>query len=157
MSVLSESTTKSQQAEIPCPHCQVSYRPRGLNRHIASCPRKPATVAEQLHTSQLQVDEPTQERKLQLEVVPLTTANLPAYEPVEKLPTTNYNNTPGVLFVNNVEKFYNTIICWRKKKFQTTSESAGKSYVKLLTTWLKYFNDNSTFKGIAMKVFMILP
>ena len=37
------------------------------------------------------------------------------------------------------------------------SGNAGKKFINLLTLWIEKFNKKTTFKGIAIKVFMILP
>ena len=87
----------------------------------------------------------------------LIQANLPGYDCVARTPTTTYNNTNGQDFLEVVEKIYSNTVKWRKNLFQIPSGNAGKAYIRLSMLWLKHFNDNSSFKGIALKVFMILP
>ena len=92
---------------------------------------------------------------------PLQTAplevNLPAYTEVPIVPTVPYNNIDGVSFADTINHIYNTILKWKKNLFQTPSGAAGKEFIKLLTLWLNNFNNNSSFKGIALKVYMVLP
>ena len=142
---------------VSCLHCKRQFRPRGINRHLVSCPLKPAfSIQPTVISTSISTTNPT-DSTAHLTNDSSESANLPPYEHVPRVPTTTYNNTDGHTFVNSIEHIYSTIIQWRKNLFQTPSGSAGKIYIKLLTTWLKHFNDNSSFKGVAMKVYMILP
>ena len=84
-------------------------------------------------------------------------SNLPSFVNVPAVPTALYNGIDGQTFAEAVDEIYSSIITWRKNLFLTPSGEAGKAFIKLLTTWLKNFNSDSTFKGIALKVFMVLP
>ena len=90
-------------------------------------------------------------------IEPVSHANLPAYERIPKIPTFDYNNIPGKIFLQTIENIYERIITWRKNIFLVPTGKAGNDFVHLLATWLENFNNNTTFKGIAIKVFMILP
>ena len=84
-------------------------------------------------------------------------ANLPPFERIPKAPITSYNNIGGTEFMGIIKRIYSSVIQWLKNLFQTPNGSAGKAYIRLKTQWLKHFNENTTFKGIALKVFMMLP
>jgi len=84
-------------------------------------------------------------------------ANLPAYAPTSITPTGSYNGISGEDFVTKINQIYDNMVRWRKNLFQVPSGLHGKSFIKLKTDWLKCFNNNTDFQGIALKVFMILP
>ena len=56
--------------------------------------------------------------------------------------------------INNI---YNEIAYFRRNIFDIPSGSAGKNFIKELTSWQKEFNSNSDLNSIALKAFMVLP
>ena len=49
------------------------------------------------------------------------------------------------------------MVTWKKNLFLLPSGKAGKSFINLITEWLKNFNNGNSFQGIAWKVIMVLP
>ena len=83
--------------------------------------------------------------------------NLPSYEPINMIPNAQYNGIDGVDLVDEVERIYNNVVKWKKNLFQVPSGQHGKSFLKLLSEWMKNFNDNTCFQGIALKIYMVIP
>ena len=68
-----------------------------------------------------------------------------------------YNGVNGEDFKKLVDEIYDEIVTWKKNVFMIPTGKAGKSFISLLRFWLEEFNKDTSFKAIAMKVFMILP
>ena len=83
--------------------------------------------------------------------------NLPPYTECSMVPTQSHNGIDGATFTDLIECLYEDAVKWRKNHFQVPSGHPGKQYINLKTKWLKYFNTDSCFKGIAFKVLSILP
>ena len=83
--------------------------------------------------------------------------DLPAYEKIITEPTRSTYGYDGNYFSSLIESFYDEGVFWRKNVFKIPSGKAGKAFIKLQTDWLSKFNTDTNFKGIALKVFMILP
>ena len=86
-----------------------------------------------------------------------TDINLPAFTPVMQTPDKAYNGIEGTDLVEIVSEIYNDMVRWKKNLFQLPSGKAGKELIKLLTTWLRNYNEETTYQSIALKVVMILP
>ena len=82
---------------------------------------------------------------------------LPPYKQMTSDPGNSYNSVPILEFIKIVDSIYDEVVWWRKNLFQTPSGGSGKAFIKLLTTWLRLFNENSNLQKVAIKVFMILP
>ena len=83
--------------------------------------------------------------------------DLPAYEKIITELTRSIYGYDGKYFSSLIESFYDEGVFWRKNVFKIPSGKAGKAFIKLQTEWLSKFNTDMNFKGIALKVFMILP
>ena len=46
---------------------------------------------------------------------------------------------------------------WRKNLFLIPSGQQGRKVIQLLSEWLALYNINTSFQGIALKVFMVIP
>ena len=84
-------------------------------------------------------------------------ANLPSYEHISPIPDIPYNNLNGNEFADIINRVYNDITTWRKNIFLVPTGKQGKLFINLLTFWIEQFNINSSFKGIALKTYMVLP
>ena len=82
-------------------------------------------------------------------------ANLPPFLPVNPIPTQAYN-IPGADLAKSINALYEEIITWRKNLFPIPFGQQGKSHTALLSEWLTLYN-NTSFQGIALKVFMVIP
>jgi hypothetical protein len=76
---------------------------------------------------------------------------------VPPIPTQPYNNVTGAEFAQSINSIYEEIITWRKNLFLVPSGQNGKKMIKLLSEWMALYNNNTSFQGIALKVFMVLP
>ena len=83
--------------------------------------------------------------------------NLPSFTPVNPIPTQDYNNVSGAEFAASINAIYEEIITWRKNLFLLPSGQHGRRMIKLLSEWLALYNNDTSFQGIALKVFMVLP
>ena len=83
--------------------------------------------------------------------------DLPVYEKIITEPTRSIYGYDGNYFSRLIESFYDEGVFWRKNVFKIPSGKAGKAFIKLQTEWLSKLNTDTNFKGIALKVFMILP
>ena len=88
---------------------------------------------------------------------PITRANLPPYVPVNLKPAQAYNSNSGTDFVNLINIIYEEFITWRKNLFLLPSGQQGRKVITLLSEWLSFYNNNTTYQGIALKVFMVVP
>ena len=84
-------------------------------------------------------------------------ADLPNFVAVPGVPNKPYNCVSGLDFAENISKIYDSIITWKKNLFQVPSGQCGKDYIKLMSKWLQFYNEGTTFEGIALKVVMTLP
>ena len=84
-------------------------------------------------------------------------ADLPDFIVVPRIPDRNLNGVSGEEFVGFVDKTYDEILNWRKNLFKLPSGNASKKFVKTLAEWIQFFNTGSDLKGVALKVFHILP
>ena len=73
------------------------------------------------------------------------------------LPNKPYNGLSGNDLTELVSNIYEDTIRWKKNMFQLPSGKCGKEYIKIVTQWLEFFNKDTTFQGLALKVIMILP
>ena len=80
--------------------------------------------------------------------------HLPPYEKIDHAPNIQHNGIHGKEFADIIDGTYDELVKWRKNAFIVPS---GKKIVNLLTFWLDHFNNNTCYKGIALKVFMVLP
>ena len=77
--------------------------------------------------------------------------------PVNPIPKQAYNIIPGADLANPINAIYEEIITWRKNLFSIPSGQQGKKVIQLLSEWLTLYNNNTSFQGIALKVFMVIP
>ena len=82
---------------------------------------------------------------------------LPTYESIPHIPTVPHNNLDGESFAELIDKAYNEIVKWRKNFFLVPTGNKIKELISALAYWLEQFNKTATFKGISIKVFMVLP
>ena len=82
-------------------------------------------------------------------------ANLSPFLPVNPIPTQAYN-IPGADLAKSINALYEEIITWRKNLFPIPFGQQGKSHTVILSEWLTLYN-NTSFQGIALKVFMVIP
>ena len=68
-----------------------------------------------------------------------------------------HNNLDGGSFAELIDKAYNEIVKWRKNFFLMPTGNTGKELISELAYWSEQFNKNTTFKGISIKLFMVLP
>ena len=73
------------------------------------------------------------------------------------VPDRKYNTLDGNELVEIINKVNDDVITWRKNLFLVPTRKFGKDFIILMTHWLEQLNNNSDFKGIALKTFMILP
>ena len=66
-------------------------------------------------------------------------------------------NRDGPTFTGLIDKAYDQVVYWRKNIFKLTSGNAGKAFIKAQTEWMRKYNEDSAFTGIALKVHMLLP
>ena len=83
-------------------------------------------------------------------------ANTPPFLPVNPLPTQAHNNISGADFANSINAIYEEIISWRKNLLSIPSRQQGKKVIQPASEWLTLYN-NTSFQGIALKVFMVIP
>ena len=88
---------------------------------------------------------------------PTNRAFLPSFLPANLIPTQAYNNNSGEVFADSINVIYEEIIRWRKNLFLLPSGQYGKKMITLLSEWIKLYNDDTCFQGIALKVFMVIP
>ena len=81
---------------------------------------------------------------------------LPDYKSVCHPPVRPIYNRDGTTFTGLINKACDKAMLWRKNRFKVPSGNAGKDFIKLQTEWLRKYNDNLVFKGIALTVDMIL-
>ena len=62
----------------------------------------------------------------------------------------------GLQFTQTIDNIYDEIVHWRKNLFKLPSDTAGRSFISLLTNRLDHFNRGTEFRRIALKVFMVL-
>ena len=67
------------------------------------------------------------------------------------------NSLYGHEFVETIHRVYSEIVQWRENVFKLPSRNAAKIFIRELTSCLEYFNRDSEYKSIALKVYMILP
>eukprot|EP00794_Sanderia_malayensis_P000856 gene856-148_t len=82
---------------------------------------------------------------------------LPDYKRVCHTPTRQIYNRDGTGFASWIDRTYDEAVHWKKNLFKLPSGNAGKAFIKLQADWLRKYNDDSAFKGIALKVYMLLP
>ena len=63
----------------------------------------------------------------------------------------------GNLLQSLLIKDINEIVKWRKNLFLVPTSNKGKELIRELAYWFEKFNKNTAFKGISIKVFMVLP
>ena len=84
-------------------------------------------------------------------------AFLPHHKTMKRIPNHPCYGPESEEFVKVIGDAYNGIITQRKKLFKLPSGKAPKLFIKELKTWLEYYNNNSDFQGIALKMFIVLP
>ena len=62
-----------------------------------------------------------------------------------------------LLFKQHIDVAYDEIIKWRKNVFTVPKGKTGRLFIEEITKWLEYFNEDSKYRCIALKVFMLLP
>ena len=82
--------------------------------------------------------------------------DLPLFTKKDYSPKNTWGLT-GREFVNKINTCYDKIIQWRKNLFKLPSGKASKDFFNELTEWLNHYDIESENKGIAIKVYMILP
>ena len=147
---MAEST---QQQTFQCTSCPRSFTTgRGLARHQVAHNRQEEPVSTPTETaSSIRSEDPT------AAIDSVIRANLPPFVPVNPIPTQAYNNIPGADFANSINAIYEEIITWKKNLFSIPSGQQGKKVIHLLSEWMTLYNNNTSFQGIALKVFMIIP
>ena len=60
-------------------------------------------------------------------------------------------------FKQHIDVAYDEIIKWRKNVFTVPKGKVGRLFIEEITKWLEYFNEDSKYRCIALKVFMLLP
>ena len=57
-----------------------------------------------------------------------------------------------------ISAIYEEIVHWRKNVFLLPSGATGKKYLRVMTKFIDYWNDEShAFKNIALKILMVMP
>ena len=84
-------------------------------------------------------------------------ADLPAFVEVNRVPDQDIYGMSGAEFVTVIDSAYERMLKWKKNLFKIPSGNASKTFVKLLAKWLHHFNTETEFKGIALKVYHVLP
>ena len=101
--------------------------------------------------------EPVQQASQHEAYVDSIVANIPDYEHIQITPKSKWNDMPGDVFANEINTIYEETVKWKKNLFKVPTGNAAKQFISELTIWLEHFNKGTTFQGIALKVFMILP
>ena len=66
-------------------------------------------------------------------------------------------NLDDETFRKEIHDAYTRMSVWRRNVFQVTNGSIGKSFMNELTTNLDLWNNNSPYRNVALKMFMLLP
>ena len=146
-----------------CPYCKHELKTlSGINRHMRNCNKRPVlSNSLALGNAILPLTPRTPRILPQLPTLNTTTnntilPNLPTFVPISHNPNLSHNSLNGIEFASLVDKAYEKIITWKKNVFLVPSGKQGKKFVSILSYWLENFNKNTTFRGITLKVFMIL-
>ena len=67
------------------------------------------------------------------------------------------NSLNGHEFVETIHRVYSETVQRRENVFKLPFRNAAKIFIRELTSCLEYFNRDSEYKSIALKVYMILP
>ena len=82
---------------------------------------------------------------------------LPTFKKVEVIPLVSWASHTGEELYCEINDAYETIVHWHKNLFMIPSGKAGKEFITELSSWLNKFNNDTPFRSIALKVYMILP
>ena len=83
--------------------------------------------------------------------------NLPPYTNTSSVVKSTTNSLNGHEFVETIHGVYDEIEQRSKNLFKLPSGNTAKMFIQELTSWLEYFNRDSEYKFIALKVYMIPP
>ena len=145
--------SSTQQQTFQCTSCSRSFGTgRGLGIHQATHNRHAGSDADSTPTDTVPSNNSTNTAADDS----INRVNLPPFLPVNPLPAQAYNNIPGAEFANTINDIYEEIIKWRKNLFSIPSGQQGKKVIQLLSEWLSHYNNNTSFQGIALKVFMVI-
>ena len=81
--------------------------------------------------------------------------NLPPYTNTSSVVKSTTNSLNGHEFVETIHGVYDEIEQRSKNLFKLPSGNTAKMFIQELTSWLEYFNRDSEYKFIALKVYMI--
>ena len=153
-----------------CNACQRSFNTvKGRNIHYSRCLKNGSNVIIEHESENLETENSSVEIEINLIVdidelnIEFTenedklSPNLPSYQKEKLVPDRKYNTLDGNELVEIINKVYDDVITWRKNLFLVPTGKLGKDFIILMTYWLEQFNNNSDFKCIALKTFMILP
>ena len=104
-----------------------------------------------------QSDTPIQIENLNDDPESIIKENLPMYEEINETPTKSYNGITGASLTQIINGIYEASVKWHKNLFQVPSGQDGRNYVKLMASWINQFNTGTCFRGIALKVLVVLP
>ena len=155
---------------LTCNACQRSFNTvKGRNIHYSRCSKNGRNAIIEHESDNIEIENGSVKIETNLIVdidelnIELTenedelSPNLPSYQKVKLVPDRKYNTLGGNELVEIINKVYDDVITWRKNLFLVPTGKLGKDFIILMTHWLEQFNNNSDFKGIALKTFMILP
>ena len=148
VSISISMASSSQQQTFYCPSCPRSFTTgRGLGRHQVTHNRQEGSAEVSIpNTASLINSADTSS------IDTIIRANLPPFLPVNPIPSHGYNNISGAEFVNFINVIYEEIIKWRKNLFSIPSGQQGRKVIQLLSEWLSLYNNNTSFKGIALSL-----
>ena len=151
-----------------CPACERNFTTRKLNIHSASCKaisQKIVYINNQPSLQTVEIQQISQEEtspivdlnELNIERESFYEPFIPPYVKITTIPSSSIYNVDGINFFEFSNKTYEEITKWKKNLFKLPSWKAAKSFISELSFWLEQFNRETTFQGIAIKVYMILP
>ena len=79
------------------------------------------------------------------------------YESLPNTPTVSNNNLDGRSVAELIDKAYNKIVKSRKSLILVPTGNEEKEIISEPTYCLEQLNQNTIFKGISMKIFIVLP
>ena len=66
-------------------------------------------------------------------------------------------NLISLTILELIDNAYNEIVKWRKNLFLVLTGNKGNELIGELANWLEQFKKNSTFTGISIKAYIVLP
>jgi hypothetical protein len=125
---------------------------------VASQPLQPYEPQDdQLETTSSETSPHTTTTALPEENADNSQPELPTFTEINMQPSATYNNMEPSEFQSTIHRIYEVMVAWRKNLFLLPTGKAGKDFIELTTEWLRNYNTNNSFHGLAMKVVMILP